>query len=43
LSEEEAVELFNEYFGEKYTIEKQKDTRVKEETDGNHGFDEGKD
>jgi hypothetical protein len=29
LSEEEAVELFKEYFGEKYTIEKEKNTCVK--------------
>jgi hypothetical protein len=31
--EEEAVELFKEHFEEKYTIEKRKDTCVKEETD----------
>jgi hypothetical protein len=40
LSEEEAVELFKEHYGEKYTIKKQKDTGVKEETDGGGSHDE---
>jgi hypothetical protein len=42
LSEEGAVELFKEYFGEKYTIEKQKDTRVMKETNGGCGLEEEK-
>jgi hypothetical protein len=37
---EEAVELFREYFGGKYTIKKQKDTGVKEATDRGYGLNE---
>jgi hypothetical protein len=37
------VELFREHFGEKYIIKKQKDTGMKEETDGGGGHDEEED
>jgi hypothetical protein len=43
LSEEEMMELFKEYFGETYTIKKQKDTSVKVETDGDCSLNEEKD